>query len=95
MNTRELQDLFETHKREYLKFEKILDPKSRRPDVNAFLILDALVPSNEDLISCAWHDNIGLGIDLRDLAEAASEDQVIELIRCGVRISNGHLCMFA
>lgn len=96
MRTRELRDLFEDHNSEYLKFERVTNPRSKRPDLHAFLLLDYLCPGDSDMISCAWHDNIGLGIDLSDLASIISEEQVIELIRCGVRIDEeGHLCMFA
>lgn len=96
MRTRELRELFEAHRDEYIKFDRVSNPRSKRPDLHAFLLLDELVSGNRDIISCAWHDNIGLDIDLSDLAEVITEEQVIELIRCGVRIDDeGHLVMFA
>jgi len=96
MRTRELRDLFEAHDGEYIKFERVSNPRSKRPDLHAFLLLDELVPGDSDMISCAWHDNIGLDIDLSDLAGVITEEQVIELIRCGVRIDDeGHLVMYA
>lgn len=96
MRTRELRDLFKEHKNEYLKFKRVTNPRSKRPDLHAFLLLDYLCPGDRDMISCAWHDNIGLDIDLSDLAKVITEEQVIELIQCGVRINeNGCLVMFA
>lgn len=96
MRTRELQELFDAHGREYLKFDRVSNPRSKRPDLHAFLLLDELVPGDSDMISCAWHDNIGLEIRLSDLAKVITEEQVIELIRCGVRIDEeDHLVMFA
>lgn len=96
MNRQELRELFETHRSEYLAFERVANPRSKRPDLHAFLLLDELVPGNKGIISCAEHDEIGLSVSLYDLTNIITEEQVIELIRCGVRIDDaGRVVMFA
>ncbi len=49
------------------------------------------------MVACAAHDEIWLRTDLDDLARAATKDDIITLIRCGVRIDEEHesLAMFA
>jgi hypothetical protein len=104
MTVEELESFFEAHEDDYLKFNDI--PSNRkntaRPDLQAFLLLDRLVPSKlhalgygNDIISAAEHDEIFLEASLKDLAEVATEEQVLDLIRCGVRISDDSLAMFA
>jgi hypothetical protein len=70
---------------ELLEFSRIENPLSKRPDLCAFLLLDKLVPGNRDIVGDAGHDEIGLDVDLEALAEAATEEDIITLIRCGVR----------
>jgi hypothetical protein len=88
MNTHELQDLFESHRGEYLSFKDIEVKRARRADLHAFIMLDELVePSHEDddIVSCSGHDIIYLGLTAKQLAAAnPTMEQVIDLIRCGV-----------
>ncbi len=83
----ELHEIFEKHDGEFLKFDRILQKHSNRPDVHAFILLDKLVPGAGRIIGYAEHDEIGLSIELAELAKAATEEQIIELIRCGVTLS--------
>ena len=69
---------------EFLRFERIADPPSQRPDLCAFLLLDKLLPGERDIVSCAEHDQIWLDVDVEALAEVASKDDVVYLLRCGV-----------
>lgn len=96
MTRDELIELFEANDDEFLKFEKIENPLHKRPDLCAFLRLDEMVPGNRDMVSAAEHDEIYLEIDLDKLAEVATEDDVIYLQRCGIRLDdyNGGLAMF-
>jgi hypothetical protein len=98
MTTEQFEQLFEQHDREFLKFERIQNRRSNRPDIHAFLLLDQLVPDDKerDIISSAGHDEIYLQPDVDTLASVITEDQVIELIRCGVRYDSTYdsLCMF-
>ncbi len=82
---------------EYLKFERIKVKLSKRPDLHAFLLLDQLVPGENDIVGGASHDEIWLGVELEDLAKVITPEQVIDLIRCGVRWDSetDSLAMFA
>jgi len=44
-----------------------------------------LVPGDKDIVRSAEHDEIWLSISPEELLKVATEDQIIELIRCGVR----------
>lgn len=90
-----MQHLFERHSDdEYLKFDRVQNKRSNRPDIHAFLLLDSLVPGTRDMVSSAWHDEIALDVDPEAVALAATEDHVVELIRCGVRYDGGSFQMF-
>jgi len=101
MTTQELKSLFEKHDDEYLKFDRIQGRTTNREDLHAFNLLDRLVPYVEstgcsDIVSCAEHDEFWLSIDTAKLADVITEEQVVELIRCGVRYdtNNGALAFF-
>lgn len=86
----DLEALDTAHEDEYLRFERVTNKRSRRPDVHAFLLLDEIVPmehgKDSDMIAGAGHDQIYLDISSEDLATYATKDQWIELMRCGVRV---------
>jgi hypothetical protein len=88
-----LAELWHKHDDEFLEFERVSPKRSNRPDLHAFLLLDELVPGVCDIVSSAEHDEICLEISLEELAEAATEEQIIELIRCGVRYSTDYDCL--
>ena len=69
---------------EYLEFDRVKNKASLRPDVNAFVVLDNLFPSDGDLVSCAEHDEIWLNVEPNEL-DILSLEQMLDLIRCGVR----------
>lgn len=96
MTTDQLRDLFEKHGEEFLKFDLAGRTGVTRPDLAAFILLDQLCPASGDIVSGANHDEIYLNIEVEELAKVITEDQVIELIRCGVRYDDqdGVLCMF-
>lgn len=89
-----LEEVFAKHDKEYLQFECVLDPSSKRPDLCAFLLLDQIMPSDTDIVVSASHDEIWLSVDCEELAKVATEYQIITLIRCGVRYDSDCLCMF-
>ncbi len=88
-------ELFEKHNEEYRKFDRINKPLSRRPDLCAFLLLDKLYPGIVNIIAASEHDEIYLDIESTNI-EHASEADIIDLIRCGVRYNSymESLCMF-
>ncbi len=88
----------EEHDEEYAQHQNI-SPERRlhdRPDLNAFLLLDKLVPGTHVMVDAAEHDEIYLNTDPEELAEVATEEDLIDLIRCGVRYDPEipSLCMF-
>ncbi len=87
-----MDELFEKHNDEYLKFERIVNKRSMRPDLHAFLLLDELFSGTRDIVSSASHDEIYIDCDYDDV-EKLTEEQVVELIRCGVMYEDGSLAM--
>lgn len=81
----DLKEVFDKHEGEHLQFELIENPPHHRPDICAFIIIDRLLPNpGRDMVTSAEHDQIWLDADCEKLAEVATEDDVIALLRCGV-----------
>lgn len=91
----DLQAAFEKFSDEYIRFERVANKRSNRPDIHAFLLLDELQPTenSRDMVGGASHDEIYLGVDVDQLSEVITEEQVCELRRCGVRYSTEHDCL--
>jgi len=100
MSAEEIIALFEKHEDvHYLegvfhKPETYYGPTKRR-DLNAFLLLERLVPGEGDMISAAEHDEFFLDVGLEELAKVATEEDVKTLLRCGVTIRDDSLRMSA
>lgn len=79
-------------------FERVEPKRSQRADVHAILLLDELLPGKypcPDMICSAEHDQIWFEPGLAELAKVITEEQVLELVRCGVWIeSDCGLSMF-
>ncbi len=93
----DLEALFDKHEDEFLKFDRVENPAHPRPDLAAFILLDRLVPHpGRDMVSSAEHDEIYLEVEPSHLAEVATEDDVLTLIRCGLRFDTDteSFCMF-
>lgn len=98
MTIETLTELWEKHMdEEYLKFDRVQDKRSGRADLHAFILLDKLVPGTSDIISCSEHDEFYPSTDVEELAKVITPEQILELIRCGVRLDAGlpSLAMFA
>ena len=90
----DLDERFEQYNSEYIKFDRVKNKKSKRPDLHGFLLLDELFPGERDMVCSAEHDEIWLDVKDEQL-ETLDNEQLIELIRCGMRHSEyGGLCMF-
>lgn len=90
-----LEATFKKYNEDYLKFESIEKPLHRRRDIAAYLLLDKLVPNGEySMVSGASHDEIWLDVDPDKLAHAATEEDILYLVRCGIRYSDECLGMF-
>lgn len=99
MTTEALISLFQSEEfdQEFLKFENVRNKLSSRPDLHAFLMLDALVPGTRNMVSSAEHDEIYLDVEIEDLAAVADPETLLDLHRCGVRYDEetDGLAMFA
>ena len=88
MCQRELRRMFNRADDEFLAYDNI-KPERRfhtRPDINAFILLDKLVPGTRDMVCASEHDEIWLDVDFELLAKSAvTEEDVRDLVRCGVR----------
>jgi len=93
----DISEVFEKFEDEFLEFELIELPRSKRPDLHAFLLLDDLVPGCRDMVCAAEHDKFFIDVSPDDLAAVATEDQIKELVRCGIRYDSDtdSLAMFA
>lgn len=100
MTEQEVIDLFEQHgDEEYIRDERIKPDRRlhRRPDINAFLLLDRLAgdsSTDRDMVCAAEHDEFYLAVGPDNIAAKATEEDIIDLIRCGVRYDSSH-CGFA
>lgn len=91
----DIGEVFERCNDEFLKFEHVKNKLHRRPDMHAFLLLDQLVPGDSDMVAGASHDEIWLEVDCEALAAVVTEEQLIDLHRCGIRYDEtDSLCMF-
>jgi hypothetical protein len=95
MTVEEMKALFEKHDKEYIEFDRVKVKRSSRPDLHAFLLLDELIPDKGvDMVAGAEHDEVYLAPELEEVAGAITEEQVVELVRCGVRLGEYGFCMF-
>lgn len=78
---------------EYGEFERVENKLSSRPDIHAFILLNNLCPSDDDMISASEHDEFYLDVDLEKLEKIITREQVIDLVRCGVRYSEENDCL--
>lgn len=81
MTLEEMETAFERHDDQYLKKPN----GENRRDIDAFNLIDSLLPIKGDLISCAEHDEFWLSTDPESLAAVIEEDAIVFLIQCGVR----------
>lgn len=95
MTVEELEALFEKHRNEYLKFDRVTDKPHRRPDVCAFILLDKIIGGADawDMVVSSEHDEIYLDGEIEDIAKVITEEQVIDLIRCGTHFANDVQCL--
>lgn len=91
----ELSELFDKHRKEHLKFDRVENKRSNRPDLHAFLLLDELVPGSSDIVSAAEHDEIYFDVKVSELGKVITEEQVIELLRCGFLYHDEYECLFS
>ena len=90
----DIQELFDKHNDdEHLKFDRVEPKLHSMSDICAFLLLDKLLPGKGYMIGAGAHDIIYLNVDVEELAEVATEDDIIMLIRCGVHYDSETDCL--
>jgi len=100
MTLDEMKALFEKYSSgesiEYVAFKRVKNPKCKRPDICAFIRLDELVSGKAYMVSAAEHDEIFLDVDVEELAAVVTEEDIVMLLRCGVRYDSSvdSLAMF-
>lgn len=75
-------------------FQNIVNKRSKREDLHAFLLLDELIPSKQDIVLYTDHYGVYLSVEPDELNEVITDGQVKELLCCGVFIQNSCLYMF-
>lgn len=88
-----LGEVFAKYDNEFLEFDALENKRHNRQDLCVFLILDELLPGNSNIVSGADHDIIWLGVNCEKLSEVATEDDILELRRCGVSYDNHNDCL--
>jgi hypothetical protein len=88
MTADEMKSLFKENEGLFLQSDCITERLSQMDDLHAFLLLDKLVPGQQNIIDGASHDEIYISIDVDKLAEVITPEQIQELIRCGIMYSD-------
>jgi hypothetical protein len=96
MSVEQLSATFDKYEDEYIQFQNVANKRSRRPDMHAFIVLDELLPGDGkgDLISAAEHDQFFLDIEPEALARVATEEIILDLVRCGVSFDKENASLF-
>jgi len=92
-----LSEVFEKYNDDGCEFQDVTERLSTRPDLCAFLILERLFPNRAvDIVAAAEHDEFYIGVNPEELASVATEEDIRNLIRCGVLydVRNDGLSMF-
>ena len=86
-----INEVFQKFGEQYLEVDNITatdDPAfslTKRNDLRAFLILDRLLPGVGTMISASAWNEFRLRVRVEDLARVATESDILNLVRCGVR----------
>ena len=86
MTLEKMIEIFNANQDEFLKFNNIKNPQSRRPDLNAFMLFDFILPGKENIVTHAENHQIFLSPSMVDVAKVITEEQIIELVRSGIVI---------
>lgn len=94
MTQEEFIEIWNLHDNEYLKFKEIKNPPCESSDLSAFMLIHKFMIDKEaDIIISSEHDEIYLSsIDTLNL-EIIKEEDIINLIRCGVRYDQNYECL--
>jgi len=95
MDVSKMKDLFSKFSEsDYSKFYKVVSKFSNKRDLHAFILLDSVFPDDKSvMISNAEHGEIYIYIDIEKLSKVITEDQILELVRCGVSCYQSNDCL--
>jgi hypothetical protein len=85
---------FEGKDEEFIKVRKGRAQAEQPPRHPRLPAPGQLCPGTRDMVSAAEHDEIYLDVDVKELLERATDEQLIDLHRCGVRAGDNGLAMF-
>ena len=90
----EFIEIWNLHDDEYHNFGKIENKICESSDLSAFMLLHKfMINKDADIITASEHDEIFLStLDDLDL-EKIIEDDIVYLIRCGVRYDEDYDCL--
>jgi uncharacterized radical SAM superfamily Fe-S cluster-containing enzyme len=84
MTRDEIENFLNNHEEDFLDFDSVKDKKSNRADLHAFIILDSLFPSDNDIIANSEHEIIFIDVDVDEFCDKITEDVLLDLHRCGI-----------
>ncbi|MCK5614645.1 hypothetical protein KAR91_72945 [Candidatus Pacearchaeota archaeon] len=84
-----IHDKFEAVNDEFRDFDKVENKRAGRADLHAFILLDELFPGAGDIICACDYEEYYLNIR-EDQIEQLTDDQILELVRCGVIHDDEH-----
>jgi len=89
-----VEELFEFWNDQYGEFDLIENKFSKKRDLHAFILLDKLFPDlDDDIVGSTGHEEFYIGIDMEDFAKVATEEIIIDLLRCGVLYDESDECL--
>lgn len=97
IKTQDLEELFKKHDEEFLEFDRVENKLSKRRDVHLFVFLDNLMKESEskcDLISDCEHSKLYFILDIEEFCHFATEQDIIEAVRCGLMYSVEFNCLY-
>lgn len=89
----QLKRRFEAVDPEYIKFDRIENKRSSRRDIHGLILLNEIMPGKRGMISGADHDIIYLDANVDALEKIITDDQILELIQCGIHVSEEYDCL--
>jgi hypothetical protein len=79
---------------EYIQFERVQNKLSQNRDLHAFLLMESIEPVQYRLIAGADHDVVYLEGPTDSFIEKLTEEQAIDLIRCGIHYENDGFAIY-
>lgn len=76
--------LMRLESKNYFDIENIKCRMYQPPDVNAFVLINNILPSDKNIILSVGPNEIVLNADAELLCQLAYDDELVDLVRCGV-----------